>query len=123
VELKNFTDENSALEAFRVTPPSFPERRRAPRIKTQLPVEFITSRGAFRGVLLDVSEGGALLGYCDRLQEEDLMGSNLTLNVEVRPFGCIRLVGKAVGRRDHLEMTAVGLSLLRPSPPWPDPGK
>lgn len=115
VHLKIYSSEDNALEEFRIPPLEFSERRRSPRIKVDMPAEFTISRGVFRGILLDISEGGALLGYYDPLTEEDLRKGNLILNIKIPFIGLIQLAGRVVSSRDHLEMPAVGLRIFSPT--------
>ncbi len=115
VGLKSYFNEDNALEELRSCRPSFPERRNSTRMKTRIPVAFTIPSGAFRGVLLNLSKGGALLGYYDSLSEEELLGTNITLTIEIALVGCIQLTGRTVDRRDHHEMPAIGLRLIHTS--------
>jgi len=88
------------------------EMRRYKRISTNIPIEILIDDYSQRGVLLNVSEGGALIGYLDPLAVEPYMIRNINIVLKLPFLGSIELEGKPVRFGRSSEMHLVGVELL-----------
>jgi anti-anti-sigma regulatory factor len=119
-----FFREEDALKSVGSIPPSFSERRVHKRIDTNIPVEIEYKNNRLRGILLNLSEGGALLGYLDPLLPMDstmnsaeesaaiLPPGTIRMSLKLPFLGVIELAGESVGSRRTSEMNTLGIKLL-----------
>ena len=90
-----------------------PERRRHPRVSTNLPVEIEYRNQRLRGLLLNISEGGALLGYVDPLPAAPGgADEEIRFSLRLPLLGIIELRGIPVSARKAGEMEALGIRLI-----------
>ena len=91
---------------------SFKEMRRHNRINTNIPVEILVNHNKHRGVLLNISEGGALIGYLDPITSEPYTFKYINMTMELPLLGSITLEGKPVRFGRTSEMHIIGIELL-----------
>lgn len=88
------------------------EMRRYKRINTNIPVEILINDSSQRGVLLNISEGGALVGYLDPLSVEPYTIKHVNIMMKLPFLGSIELEGKPVRFGRTSEMQIVGIELF-----------
>lgn len=88
------------------------EMRRYKRINTNIPVEIYIANNRQRGVLLNISEGGALVGYLDPISIEPYNIRHISVMMELPLIGAIELEGKPVRFGRTSEMNIVGIEIL-----------
>lgn len=91
---------------------SLKEMRRYNRINTNIPVEILVNHNKHRGVLLNISEGGALIGYLDPITSELYTFKYINMTMELPLLGSIALEGKPVRFGRTSEMHIIGIELL-----------
>ena len=89
----------------------FKEMRTHNRITTNIPVEILINHTRQRGVLLNISEGGALIGYLDPITPEPYTIKQMNITMELPLLGSIALEGKPVrfGRTSEMNIMAIAL--------------
>lgn len=107
-----FGSEQDAMKSLSKQDNSFKEMRRFKRINTNIPVEILINNNKQRGVLLNVSEGGALIGYLDPITPEPYTIKQLNITMELPLLGSIALDGKPVRFGRTSEMHIIGIELL-----------
>ena len=110
--------EEEAIGVTNEIPVMTAEMRKYKRVTTNIPVEISLGRQLQPGVLLNVSEGGALIGYLDTLTEDQhsIRHINITMNLPV--IGSIELEGKPVRFSETSDMHTVGVELLSTEKNW-----
>ena len=91
---------------------SLKEMRRYNRINTNIPVEILVNHNKHRGVLLNISEGGVLIGYLDPISSEPYTFKYINITMELPLLGSIALEGKPVRFGRTSEMHIIGIELL-----------
>ena len=104
--------EDDALRKYGATPvqQSLPEKRQHKRIKRDYPGEILYGNRKFRGVMCNVSESGALLGYIDSVEVPTPDGASQISDEVVQFLFRLRMMG---------DMQVVG-DLVRFHPPDSD---
>lgn len=105
-----FATEEEALGDVAV--PKLKEKRKYTRINTNIPVEIFLANHSRRGVLLNISEGGALVGYLDPLNVESYTINNINIKMKLPFLGSIELEGKPVRFSRSSEMHVIGVQLF-----------
>lgn len=88
------------------------EMRRHKRINTSIPVEITISNYRQRGVLLNISEGGALVGYLDPISADPYTIKHINITMELPLLGAIALEGKPRRFGRTSEMNTIGIELF-----------
>lgn len=104
--------EEEALGRMSISSTISKEMRRYKRINTNIPVEILINNDSQRGVLLNISEGGALIGYLDPLSVEPYTIRHIHIMMKLPFLGSIELEGKPVRFGRSSEMHLVGVELL-----------
>ncbi len=107
-----FSTEEDALSNMVISKPVFKEMRIYKRINTNIPVEILIDDYSQRGVLLNISEGGALVGYLDPLSVEPYSIRHINIMMKLPFIGSIELEGKPVRFGRTSEMHIVGIELF-----------
>ena len=107
-----FYTEEDALKDLDIRKP--PEKRRYERVNTNIPVEIFLANNMRRGVLLNISEGGALVGYLDPLNIESQGINKINIKMKLPFLGSIELEGQPVRFSRTSEMHVIGIQLLSP---------
>ncbi len=107
-----FGSEEDAMGNLSKPDNSFKEMRRYKRINTNIPVEILINNDRQRGVLLNISEGGALVGYLDPITPEPYTIKQMNITMELPLLGAIALEGKPVRFGRTSEMHIIGIELL-----------
>src|SRR3989304_669368 len=107
---------------------SLKEMRRYNRINTNIPVEILVNHNKRRGVLLNISEGGALVGYLDPITPEPYTIKQLYITMEFPLMGLKALEGKPVRFGRTSDMYIIGIEfppnegnqdMVKRVPPYP----
>ncbi len=104
--------EEEALGRMSISSTISKEMRRYKRISTNIPVEILINKDSQRGVLLNLSEGGALIGYLDPFSVEPYTIRYINIMIKLPFLGSIELEGKPVRFGRSSEMHLVGVELL-----------
>lgn len=88
------------------------ELRRSNRITTNIPIEILVDDFKQRGILLNISEGGALVGYLDPISPEPYTLKQLSITMDIPLLGAIELEGKPVRFGRNSEMLTIGIELF-----------
>lgn len=90
------------------------EKRKYTRVTTNIPVEVHLGSQLQPGVLLNISKGGALVGYLDTLTEDqnNIRRVNIIMNMPMPLFGAIEMEGKPVRFSETSDMHTVGVELF-----------
>ncbi len=92
--------------------------RRYKRIDTNIPIDISIGNQHQPGVLLNISEGGALVGYLDTLDEEPYNIKHINIIMKLPVLGSIELEGKPVRFSQTSDMNTVGMELLSTEKSW-----
>lgn len=103
--------EEDAIGNLSIHTPISKEMREYQRINTKIPVEILIDDTCNRGVLLNISEGGALLGYLDPLSTEPYSIRSINIMMKLPFIGSIELEGKPVRFGRTSEMNIIGIKL------------
>ncbi len=87
------------------------EMRRYKRINTNIPVEILVNNSSQRGVLLNISEGGALVGYLDPLNVEPYTLKYISIIMTLQFLGYVEIGGRPVRYGRSSEMNIIGMEL------------
>src|SRR3990172_1074498 len=74
--------------------------------------QILDNHNKHRGVLLNISEGGALIGYLDPITSEPYTFKYINMTMELALLGSITLEGKPVRFGRTSEMHIIGIELL-----------
>ena len=110
-----YSQEEEALKSFEgYRTEGYHEKRAHPRIETNIPVEMSIGGKAYRGVVFNISEGGALVGYLDAIEEAEVCaeGVNLKLDIPDR-LHFVMAEGEVMKFYSHWEMPAMGIKYTR----------
>lgn len=107
-----FGSEEDAMGSLANPDKGFKEMRMHDRINTNIPVEILINYHRQRGVLLNISEGGALVGYLDPITPEPYSIKQMNITMELPLLGSIALEGKPVRFGRTSEMHIIGIELF-----------
>ncbi len=94
------------------------EMRQYKRVTTNIPVEIALDSQLQPGVLLNVSEGGALVGFLDTLNEDQHKIRHINIIMNLPVIGSIELEGKPVRFSETSDMHTVGVELISTEKNW-----
>ncbi len=94
------------------------DMRRYQRINTNIPVEISIGSQQQPGVLLNISEGGALIGYLDPLDEDTYNIRHINIIMKLPVLGSIELEGKPVRFSQTSDMNTIGMELMSTEKNW-----
>lgn len=116
--------EEEAIGGTHKVPVLSAEKRRYKRINANIPIEIHMGSQLQPGLILNVSEGGALLGYLDNLTEDqkNIKHVNIVMNLNLPVSALIELEGKPVRfiEKDgmHDDMHTVGVERISSEKNW-----
>ena len=110
--------EEEAIEGTNEIPVITAEMRKYKRVTTNIPVEISMDSQLQPGVLLNVSESGALVGYLDTLSEDQNSIRHINIIMDLPIIGSIELEGKPVRFSKTSDMHTVGVELLSTEKNW-----
>ena len=110
--------EEEAIEGTNEIPVITAEMRKYKRVTTNIPVEISMDSQLQPGVLLNVSESGALVGYLDTLSEDQNSIRHINIIMNLPVIGSIELEGKPVRFSKTSDMHTVGVELLSTEKNW-----
>lgn len=110
--------EEEALDGANEIPVITAEMRKYKRVTTNIPVEISMGCQLQPGVLLNVSESGALVGYLDTLSEDQNSIRHINIIMNLPVIGSIELEGKPVRFSESSDMHTVGVELLSTEKNW-----
>ncbi|MDD5435040.1 MAG: STAS domain-containing protein [Nitrospira sp.] len=107
-----FHNEDDALGNAVTEDSSFKEKRKFNRITTNMPIEILINDNGQRGVLLNISEGGALVGYLDHISGEPHLLTHINIMMKLPFLGSLELDGVPIrfGRNSDMNTIAIQLS-------------
>jgi len=88
------------------------DMRRYKRINTNIPIEIQIDDCNHRGVLLNISEVGALVGYLDPLSIEPYTINHINIRMKIPVIGTMELEGKPIRFGRTSEMHIIGIELF-----------
>ena len=94
------------------------DMRKYQRISTNIPVEISVGSQQQPGVLLNISEGGALIGYLDPLDEDTYNIRHINIIMQLPVLGSIELEGKPVRFSQTSDMNTIGMELMSTEKNW-----
>ena len=106
-----FHTEDEALGNTIAENSSFNERRKHNRITTNMPIEILINNNGHRGVLLNISEEGALIGYLDNLGAEPHSIKEINIMMKLPFLGSLELDGLPVRFGRNSDMNTIGIQL------------
>jgi anti-anti-sigma regulatory factor len=110
-----YSQEEKALKSFeryRVESPQ--EKRTHPRVETNIPVEMRIGGKAYRGVVVNISEGGALVGYMDAIDEDKAFAEGVSLKMELPDqLQFVLVEGGVMKFYPHGEIPAMGVKYTK----------
>lgn len=106
-----FGTEDEALGDTVAKTTSFHEKRRHERLNANIPVEIQINNYKQRGVLLNISEEGALVGYLDPFSSDTYSIKQINIMIKLPFLGSLELEGTPLrfGRNSH--MNTIGIQL------------
>ena len=107
-----FGTEEDAIGSFSRPVAISKELRRHQRITTNIPVEIFINSFKQRGVLLNISEGGALIGYLDHISTDLYILKHINITLDLPLLGALELEGKPVRFGRTSEMHTIGIELF-----------
>ena len=110
--------EEEAIGETNEIPVMTTEMRKYKRVTTNIPVEISLGSQLQPGLLLNVSEGGALIGYLDTLTEDQHNIRHISIIMNMPVIGSIELEGKPVRFNETSDMHTVGVELLSTEKNW-----
>jgi len=110
--------EEEAIEGTNEVPVITKELRKYKRVKTNIPIEISIGCQLQQGVLLNVSESGALVGFLDSLTEDQNSIRHINIIMNVPVIGSIELEGKPVRFSETSDMHTVGVELISAEKNW-----
>lgn len=107
-----FGTEDEALGYNADIDKAFSEKRRHERFPANIPVEILINNYKQRGVLLNISEEGALVGYLDTLSSDAHGVKMINIMMKLPFLGSLELEGTPLrfGRNSH--MNTIGIQLF-----------
>ena len=123
-----YASEEEAIRSLISSDISFKEMRRYDRVNTNIPVEILVKQNKHRGVILNISEGGALIGYLDPITPEPYTIKQLYITMELPLVGLKALEGKPVRFGRTSDMYIIGIEfppnegnqdMVKRVPPYP----
>jgi anti-anti-sigma regulatory factor len=110
--LEIFHKEEEALRASGEEWAVSQEKRKHERIEFQPPrsLQIQYQNNKLQGLLLNVSKGGALLGYVDALPSP--MPKDLRISLKLRYLGMVEFSGEAVALRERSDMHTLAIKIL-----------
>lgn len=91
---------------------SFNEKRKHSRFTANIPVEILFNNIEQRGVLLNISEEGALVGYLDPLGVDTNSIKSINIMMKLPFLGSLELDGTPVRFGRNSDMNTIGIQLL-----------
>lgn len=106
-----FSTEDEAIGNAVIDGTSFNEKRKHTRITANIPVEILFNNSEHRGVLLNISEEGALLGYLDPLGVDTHSIQHINIMMKLPFLGSLELEGTPVRFGRNSDMNTIGIQL------------
>jgi anti-anti-sigma regulatory factor len=107
-----YGSEEEAIGNMSITRGISKEMRRYKRINTNIPVDILVGDNNRRGVILNMSERGALVGYLDHIAEDPYNINHITIIMKLPVLGSIELEGKPLRFGHTGEMHTIGMELI-----------
>lgn len=106
-----YSQEEKALKSFEgYRAESYQEKRAYPRIETNIPMEMCIGGKAYRGVVLNISEGGALMGYLDAIDKGNAFAEGISLKLELPDrLHFVLVEGRVIKFYPNREIPAMGV--------------
>ena len=110
--------EEEAIGESNEIPVMTKDMRKYKRVTTNIPVEISVGSQLQPGLLLNISECGALIGYLDTLTEDQYSIRHINIIMNLPLIGSIELEGKPVRFNETSDMHTVGVELLSTEKNW-----
>lgn len=107
-----FGTEDEAMGNTVIDDSSFKEKRKHTRFTANIPVEILFNNSEQRGVLLNISEEGALVGYLDPLGVDTSSIKYINIMMKLPFLGSLELDGTPVRFGRNSDMNTIGIQLL-----------
>ena len=107
-----YGSEEEAIGNMSITRGISKEMRKNKRINTNIPVDILVGDNNRRGVILNMSERGALLGYFDQIAENPYNINHITIIMRLPVLGSIEIEGKPLRFGHTGEMHTIGMELI-----------